>query len=82
MKMDKPILTSDLSFARDICKEAALYIDPLDKHDISNKMIDLAGNEFLRDKLIYEGRKRLVFFPDAKERAQMYLEICKRISKS
>ena len=38
MKMERPILTSDLDFAKDICGDAALYFNPLDSYDIANKI--------------------------------------------
>lgn len=79
MKMKKPILTSDLSFAKDICQDAALYFDPLDPKDIADKIIKLAEDKQLQDKLIDKGTKRLKSFETAKSRAEKYLEICEKI---
>jgi|SaaInl8_200m_RNA_FD_contig_121_93892_length_5973_multi_9_in_0_out_0_4 glycosyltransferase involved in cell wall biosynthesis len=81
MKMKKPILTSDLSFARDVCGDAALYFNPLDENDISNKIIQLIQNEKLREELIQDGLKKLNTFETSKSRAEKYLEICENIIK-
>lgn len=81
MKMKKPILTSDLSFAHDICGEAAMYFDPLDPEDIANKIIYLANNKDLQEKLIQKGEDRLKHFETPESRAKKLLEVCDKISK-
>jgi glycosyltransferase involved in cell wall biosynthesis len=79
MKMRKPILTSNISFARAIAGNAAIYFNPLNHQDISSKIIELANNYNLQNKIINEGVKRLSIFNTADERAKAYLEICKTI---
>ena len=81
MKMKKPILTSDLSFAKDICQDAALYFDPLDPKNIADKIMELAEDQQLRSDLIEKGIKRLQHFETAQSRAEKYLKICEQIIK-
>lgn len=81
MKMKKPILTSDLSFARDVCGNAAFYFNPLDENDISNKIIELVNNKNLRDELVNNGIEKLNTFETSRSRAEKYLEISKQIIK-
>ncbi|WP_277679716.1 glycosyltransferase [Gracilibacillus dipsosauri] len=81
MKMERPILTSDLPFANDICQYAALYFDPLDAKNIGDKIVKLANNEDLRNKLVDSGRQVLVDFGTAAERTQAYLSILEKIVK-
>ena len=76
MKMNKPILTSDLSFAKDICREAALYFDPLNPVDIVKKILMIVQNPKLVKQLIEEGKNRLNDFPTSKQRAEQLLSIC------
>jgi glycosyltransferase involved in cell wall biosynthesis len=76
MKMNKPILTSDLSFAKDICREAALYFDPLNPVDIVEKILIIVHNPKLVKELIEEGKNRLNDFPTSKQRAEQLLSIC------
>jgi len=81
MKMGKPILTSDLGFARSICKDAALYFNPLDPKDIAIKIKMLKEDKNLQKSLIDKGNKRVLDFPSARERAEKYIEICKQVIK-
>ncbi|MGF1670524.1 MAG: glycosyltransferase, partial [Balneolaceae bacterium] len=79
MAMEKPILTSDLGFARTVCEDAALYFNPVDAKDISEKIRDLVKNRPLQQQLAVNGKKRLSDFSDAEDRAIKYLEICKQL---
>lgn len=79
MKMNVPILTSDLDFARDICKDAALYFNPLDPKDIADKIIQIMQNKTLRNHLIQNGRERLKIFETSTSRAEKYVHICNRV---
>lgn len=81
MKMNLPILTSDLSFAREVCGEAALYFDPTDELDIFDKIKIVIENKDVRTKLTEKGRSQLNNFCSSKGRAQKYLEICSNIIK-
>lgn len=76
MKMEKPIITSDLGFAHTVCKEAALYADPVNPDEISQKIIELIENPDLRKELIHKGKKQLNTFVTAQKRAEEYLRIC------
>lgn len=69
MKMNIPILTSDLSFARGVCGDAAEYFDPLDAEDITNKIIDLLNNNERAQELTRNGNQKLGQFLSSKERA-------------
>lgn len=80
MVMQKPLLTSNLPFARTVCEDAALYFDPLNASDIADRIIDLMESDNLRDELISKGIERVKRFPVAKERAARYLEICHELS--
>lgn len=79
MKMGKPIITSNLSFATSICKNAALYFDPLNASDIKEKIYLLTSSFKLRNQLIKEGERLASEIPTAKIRASQYLNICKDI---
>ena len=75
MIMEKPILTSDLEFARVICQGAALFFNPDDPVDIANKIIQLKASSLLQKDLILKGQERLKVFPTPKEKTQQYLKI-------
>lgn len=75
MKMELPILTSDLSFARDLCEDAAEYFDPTDPVDIATKIVELIQDEEKQKMLIEKGRCQLKKFDSASQRAEKYLKI-------
>ncbi|NSY35195.1 glycosyltransferase [Pseudoalteromonas sp. JC28] len=78
MYMGKPILTSDYSFARSICGDAAIYFDPLSASDIYNKIVELAMDKDKQCELIAKGMKRLSDFDSPQSRFQKYINEFKR----
>jgi glycosyltransferase involved in cell wall biosynthesis len=79
MIMNKPIITSNLDFAKDVCKDAALYFDPLAPQDIANKIIQLNEDIDLYEKLIENGQKRISELETSESRAIKYMNIFKSI---
>jgi len=75
MKMGIPVVTSDLSFIKAICSDAALYFDPADPADIAGKIVQLRNSAGLRETLVQNGKKRLSAFPSAKMRVSTFLGI-------
>ncbi|CAM3965921.1 glycosyltransferase family 4 protein [Flavobacterium antarcticum] len=81
MKMEKPILTSDLSFAHTVCGEAALYFDNQSAEDVAQKIKNLFHDKNLYKDVVAKGKVQLKNFDDSRGQAQKYLEICKIIQK-
>jgi glycosyltransferase involved in cell wall biosynthesis len=79
MKMAKPILTSDYSFAHDVCQDAALYFDPLDPKNIAEKIKKLIHDTTLQHELVEKGKKRVQEFETAKSRAEKYITLCENL---
>ncbi|WP_417431390.1 glycosyltransferase [Halpernia sp.] len=79
MKMEKPILTSDLSFAHTVCGDAAIYFDNMDEKDIAEKIKNLFNDKNLYDNQIKLGLEQLQIFQNSREQAESYIEICKQI---
>lgn len=77
MIMEKPILTSDLGFAKTVCKEAAVYFDPIDPVDVTNKIIELINDESKQKSLIEKGKSQMLNFATSKERTAKILDLCK-----
>lgn len=75
MYMDVPIITSDLGFARGICANAALYINPLDPNDIAEILYKLSKDKKLQKQLVENGRKIINTIETPKSRAEKYLKI-------
>ena len=79
MKMGLPILTSDLTFAHDICDNAAIYFNPLDPRDIADKIKILIQDKSKYSDLVERGKTRLESFETSRSRAVKYLTCCQNI---
>lgn len=75
MRMGIPIMTSDLGFAHSLCGNAAIYFNPLDVKDISEKIYCISSNNNLKKELIKNGKERLFFFDDYKSRTDKLIKI-------
>jgi len=62
MNFDTPIVTSDRDFAREVCGDAAVYIDPLSPASVKNGILKLKDSIALRKKLVTEGRERMTAY--------------------
>jgi glycosyltransferase involved in cell wall biosynthesis len=81
MKMEKPIITSDMGFAHTICEDAAIYVDPINTKDVAGKIIKLYKSKDLQNRLIEKGLKKLKVFGNAEDRARHYLMLCEGLLK-
>lgn len=79
MSMKKPIITTDLGFARSICGEAALYYKPRNAADAAEKIMKLINDDTLRRNLIKSGTKQLEIFDTPLSRAEKYLKLCRDV---
>lgn len=79
MQTKKPIVTSDMGFAHTVCKDAALYVNPIDANAIATKIITLYESKALQQDLVKKGEKRLDVFGAPSDRAKRYLEICETL---
>ena len=75
MIMKKPILTSNLPFARGICNDAALYFNPVSAKSIGDEIYNLHFDKERQKILINKGLERLNFFDNSKARAKKYINI-------
>ncbi len=80
MKMCRPIVTTDIEFARGLCGDAAVYYSPLSAIDAANAIYSVATNETLRNKLISEGEKQLTMFDDYTKRTEKLISIMQKIN--
>ena len=63
MRYCTPILTSDRDFAQAVCKQAALYFDPLDAKSILDVILRLKNDTKVGDELVALGSERLQELP-------------------
>ncbi|QKK02926.1 MAG: glycosyltransferase family 4 protein [Pseudomonadota bacterium] len=76
MKMEKPIITTDLGFARSICQDAALYFQPCNANSAARQAARLIQDPVLQGELRERGRCRLSDFDTPAQRADKILSIC------
>lgn len=78
--MRKPLFASDRDFVRDICKQHAIYFDPLDAKDIALKILHWFEStpKFTRDEFIENAYCYVLSLSTAKDRAKRYIEIIQR----
>ncbi|MBX2966880.1 MAG: glycosyltransferase family 4 protein [Cyclobacteriaceae bacterium] len=79
MIMEKPIITTDLGFARSICGESAVYYKPGDAEDAVQSILQLINDRTLQEHLISKEKEQLKKFDTAHSRAKKYLQICKEM---
>jgi glycosyltransferase involved in cell wall biosynthesis len=78
MQFDLPILTSDRDFARERCRDAALYFDPLDAGSVALAMLAIMEDKDLRSRLVENGRRILEETPTWDEVAARFVELLER----
>ncbi|MCR4819790.1 MAG: glycosyltransferase [Elusimicrobiales bacterium] len=74
-RMGKPVLTSDLPFARGLCGDAAEYFNPLSAEEAGRLILRVSADETRKKELAEKGRRRLALFLSAEQRTDKYLEI-------
>lgn len=82
MIMKKPILTSHYSFAKTVCKNAALYFNPYDIQDIMKQIKTIYINKNKYNELVQEGLRVVEELPSSKNRADQYLKLCEKVIKN
>lgn len=72
MAMGLPIVTTNLSFARDVCGEAGIYFEPMNARDAAHTIGRLCGDERLWKSMVVEGKRILRALPDQQLKYEMY----------
>lgn len=79
MAIGRPIVTTDLDFARDACKDAALYFQPLDAKSAAEKIMMLINDTVICKTIIDCGRRVLDELPTPEERFNQYISHIKSL---
>jgi glycosyltransferase involved in cell wall biosynthesis len=74
MAMGRPIVTVDAKFARDACKEAALYFKPMNANAAAKAIHSLSRDAELWKTLVVEGKRVLRTLPTQEEKYEMYVQ--------
>lgn len=75
MRMEVPIVTTDLEFARGLCGEAACYYSALDAEAAAEAIYKVATDEAYRQQLTAYGKEQLKKFDNYEQRAEKLVGI-------
>ena len=74
MVMRRPIVTSDLDFAHDICGRAALYTDHLSPQDAAKKIEAVVSDPDLESELVEQGLEMVSKLPGPDRKYELLME--------
>lgn len=78
--MNKPIVTTDLDFAHDVCGDCALYFMRSDPMDAAKKIYDLLVNKSLYEKIVQCTINKSNELPTLDEKYNMIFDVLKNVS--
>jgi glycosyltransferase involved in cell wall biosynthesis len=81
MRYGLPIITSDRDFARYLCKEAAMYFDPLDPLSVAKSMASIMADHDLRRKLVANGQRIISELPSWDAVAAQFVAVLERMAE-
>lgn len=79
----RPLVTSDMDFARELCDDAALFVPPLDSEEIAAQLVELARSPELRERLFESGKRHLSnAFPQPAEKFSIQIDLLRSMARS
>jgi glycosyltransferase involved in cell wall biosynthesis len=79
MATGRPLVATDLDFARAICGDAAVFFEPLSAEAAADAILDLLGNEALWYQKIENGRRVLADLPTPADRFALYVQTIRKM---
>lgn len=81
MRMEVPIVTTDLEFARGLCGDAACYYSALDAKAAAEAIYKVATDKEYAQKLVVAGKERLNKYDNYEQRVDKLVKILEKIAK-
>lgn len=79
MRMEIPIVTTDLNFARGLCGDAAIYYESTNPVAAAEAIYQVATDDALRKKLVDSGKMQLLSFDTYEQRCDKLIKILENI---
>ncbi len=79
MRMEVPIVTTDLEFARDLCDDAACYYSATDAEACAEAIYKVATDKDYAYQLVENGKKQLLTYDNYEQRAEKLIGILKEM---
>jgi glycosyltransferase involved in cell wall biosynthesis len=77
----RPLVTSDMDFAHELCGDAALFVPPRDAQATASRLIELAASPELRAHLVTAGERRLASaYPTSDEKFRLQLDLLMKVA--
>ena len=70
----KPLIVSDREFAKEVCGQAAMYVEPLNTTNVADNLVKISNDPVLRAQMVRTGLDRLDFFGDQGSRVENILQ--------
>jgi glycosyltransferase involved in cell wall biosynthesis len=78
----RPLVTSDMDFARELCGDAALFVAPLAPEEIAFRLIGLVHSPEMRLRFVKAGVQQLArIYPEAKDKFAMQLAMLGAVAR-
>lgn len=75
LAMRKPLFASDRGFVKDVCKDYALYFDPLCPQSVAQVIADYYQGRLKNNEELQIARQHVLNFSNARQRAKDYLDV-------
>ena len=80
MRMEVPIVTTDLEFAHGLCNDAACYYGAVDAEAAAEAIYKVANDKGYAHQLTESGKKQLLKFDNYEQRAEKLIQILEEIA--
>ena len=80
MRMERPIVTTNLEFAHGLCGKAAEYYSAVDADACAESIYKVATDESVNNSLVQNGKERLKVFDNYEKRAEKLIALLERLS--
>ena len=77
----RPLVTSDIDFARELCGNAALFAPPLDPAALAGRIAEIADDRAVAQRLIEAGSRRLATgYPSTERKFAEQMALLERVA--
>ena len=77
----RPLITTDMDFARELCADAALFVEPRNPAAAASALLSLAQSPELASSLVAAGERRLLAtYPTPEEKFEMQIDLLARVA--
>jgi len=80
MRMDVPIVTTDLEFARGLCEDAACYYSAIDAEAAAEAIYKVATDKEYASQLVTNGKEQVKKYDNYQQRADKLIKILEEIT--